>query len=82
MMHLNIGKFYYNAGLFWGDKGSFGKAISYLSDAIRLDPNLIEAYIDRGHAYYFQGKLAAASLCNQLQRRCSYVPSPSVDGSP
>ncbi|MDR1837380.1 MAG: tetratricopeptide repeat protein [Treponema sp.] len=46
--HLNRGKYLYAAG-------RFDEAIAELTQAIRLDPNLAEAYYNRGNAYHLKG---------------------------
>ena len=53
----NLHAYYYSArgNLYRDAKRDYGKAISDYSEAIRLDPKLSEAYLDRGRAVRCQG---------------------------
>lgn len=46
----------YNSGVEHLEQKQFSRAIEYLDEAIRLDPNLGKAYIDRSYAYFKLGQ--------------------------
>lgn len=48
-------KNYYNRGVAWHEKGDYDKAISTYTIAIKINPRLVDAYVNRGLAYA-QGK--------------------------
>lgn len=60
-----------NSGILLNSQGEFTKAIAAYSQAIRLDPRLVVAYINRGQAYSRTGRLddALADL-NAAIRLC------------
>jgi len=50
----------FDSGNAFFDKKEYNKAISAFTEAIRLDPNLVPAYNNRGTAYAEQGNLDKA----------------------
>ena len=43
-----------NAARHWVEKGEFDKAIADFDECIRLDPNSVDGYVHRGHAWFRQ----------------------------
>jgi len=61
---------FYQASALWdGEKFTDSKkAIEYLDNAIKLQPDLAEAYTNRGVAYFIQGNNKMG--CRDLQKAC------------
>jgi tetratricopeptide (TPR) repeat protein len=53
-------KVFYNLGYALGASGQIDSAITYLSQAVASDPNMIEALINLGSAYFAKRDVAAA----------------------
>ncbi len=51
---------YYNLGTIYGRMGQYDRALTYLTKAIELDPNFVNAYINRAAVYQAIGKNAEA----------------------
>lgn len=51
----DLGKLYWTRGLLYWDRNDYDRAIADDSEAIRLDPNYVAAYISRGVAYRSKG---------------------------
>jgi tetratricopeptide (TPR) repeat protein len=51
----DLGKLHWTRGLLYWDRKDYDRAIADHSEAIRLDPNYIAAYIGRGVAYRSKG---------------------------
>jgi hypothetical protein len=50
----------FDGGEYYYDLGEYQKAIEYYSEAIRLNPEYVVAYNNRGSAYYFLGQYERA----------------------
>src|SRR6266446_1175590 len=56
----NLAVEYINRGIAYKERGDLGRAISDLSEAIRLNPNSADAHRNRGIAYRAEGDLNRA----------------------
>jgi tetratricopeptide (TPR) repeat protein len=51
---------YSNRGLAYNGKGEYDKAIADYTQALRINPNYVNAYFNRGNAYYYKKDYARA----------------------
>lgn len=52
---------FYNRGIAWRRRGDNDNAIADYTEAIRLNPNHVSAFKNRGHAYFYAANFGAAA---------------------
>lgn len=73
---------YFNRALAYSNLGDYNQAVADFSDAIRIDPNYLRAYINRGDAYTSQGDSAAlADYATWIERNEQRTISNPITGA-